>query len=198
MEWYVYDIRQMTDGDFARWYGMMGEEKRRRVDRFRRTADKQRTVAADMLARRALSGRCGVPPEQIRFDLGERGKPYAIGLPLHFSLSHSGDLAVCAVDEAPVGIDVERIRPVNLKVARRIAAPEELCRLFGRSPEAEDLTRTEDGELLTRFFELWTAKEAVGKLTGAGLFSAPAPGAAVEYIRDFPGYLICVATQKRQ
>ena len=194
MEWYAYDIRQMTDHEFAAWYAMLGEEKRRRVDRFRRPADKRRTVAADMLARRAIAARCGVPPEQIRFFLEKRGKPYAADLPVHFNLSHSGDLAVCAVDDRPVGIDVEKIRPVDLKVARRIAGEEDLCRLFGRPPNAEDFIRTEDGELLVRFFELWTAKEAVGKRTGHGLLGESDAAAAVEYIRDFPGYLICIAT----
>ena len=196
MEWDWYDIRRMTDEEYRRWFWMMEEEKRRRVERFRREADRRRSVAADMLARRMISAACGIPPEQVRLATEKGGKPYAPGSPLHFSLSHSGDLAVCGVDRRPVGIDVERIRPVNLKAARRIAAPEELVRLFGREPTPEDFRLTGDPELLDRFFELWTGKEAAGKLTGEGLLSGGRTPAELRYFRQIPGYLVCVATVK--
>lgn len=196
MEWYKYDIRQMDGAAFARWYGMMEEHKRCRVDRFRCEADKKRTVAADMLVRRAISARWGVPPDQIRFALGKHGKPYAVDIPLHFSVSHAGDMAVCALDERPVGIDIERIRPTDLRPARRIGTPEELCRLFGRPPQSGDFAVTDDPVLLTRFFELWTAREAAGKLTGGGLLSRPSFPVDLRYIREIPGYILCIATVK--
>ena len=41
-----------------------------------------------------------------------RGKPLFPGLDDHwFSLSHSGGIALCALSDRPVGVDVELVRP---------------------------------------------------------------------------------------
>ena len=80
-------------------------------------------------------------------------------------------MVVCAVDDKPIGIDIEQIRPIDLTVAKRICTDEELLYLFGHTPTDEDFTYTTDTEILTRFFELWTAKEAYGKCMGEGIGS---------------------------
>ncbi|MDQ2630079.1 MAG: hypothetical protein M3Y75_03750 [Actinomycetota bacterium] len=54
------------------------------------------------------------PPEQIRLEEGEQGKPRLedprVGL--RFNLGHSGEIALVAVSgESEVGVDVERVRP---------------------------------------------------------------------------------------
>ena len=51
----------------------------------------------------------GVLPAMAR---GADGKPYFPGEPeLHFNVSHSGGLALCGAGEAPLGVDVEVLRP---------------------------------------------------------------------------------------
>lgn len=83
------------------------------------------------------------------------GKPYLPAyLKLHFSLSHSGNLVVCAISPVPVGIDIELPRPLRPGIAARWFSPEEQ-NLLADNPSA--------------FFELWMAKEAVLKEIGCGL-----------------------------
>ena len=42
----------------------------------------------------------------------ETGKPWFPDYPhLHFSVSHSGGLSLCALGEGPIGADIERVRP---------------------------------------------------------------------------------------
>lgn len=48
---------------------------------------------------------------------------------------------------------------------------DEVTYLLGHTPTDQDFTYTTNTEILTRFFELWTAKEAYGKYIGEGLFS---------------------------
>lgn len=122
-----------------------------------------------MLARKAIAEWCGVTAESIAFGIKEHGKPYAKYLAVEFNISHLGDMVVCAVDDKPVGIDIEQIRPIDLTIAKRICTDEELLYLFGHTPAEQDFTYTTDTKLLTRFFELWTAKEAYGKLVGVGI-----------------------------
>ena len=88
----------------------------------------------------------------------ESGKPYFPSHPnYHFSLSHSGTYALCAVAHAPVGVDIEVVRPHHPKLAERICSAEELTWL-NNQPDREHA-----------LLQLWTAKESRVKYTGTGL-----------------------------
>lgn len=172
MQWYKYDVRQLTEEEYNRTYALLSEDARCRVDRMPTSETKKRTVAGEMLARTAIAAWCGVAEEDVSFAIGAHGKPYAPDLPVEFNVSHSGDWVVCAVDDRPVGIDVERIRPIDLKVAKRMFTEEELCYVFGHAPTAQDFAPCDDAAVLTRFFTCWTTREAYGKYRGIGLTTA--------------------------
>jgi 4'-phosphopantetheinyl transferase len=117
-----------------------------------------------LLARYALSELLKVPPDTLAFTYGERGKPLLRDYPdTHFNVSHSGDLVVCAVSSAPVGIDVESIPAPGrdfMKIAGRFFAGEELSYIKARSSQSERAAA---------FAEIWTKKEAYIKRDGRGL-----------------------------
>lgn len=93
----------------------------------------------------------------------ERGKPYfPHHLELHFSLSHSGDLALCALADTSVGCDMELVRPRKPGLPRYVLSNREYAWYEGRGSRWED------------FYTLWTMKEARVKCTGEGLFRRPA------------------------
>ena len=162
-------MEYLTTADYEKWYALMSKDKQVRVDRFRFEDDRKRTVTGEKLARKAIAEWCGISAKSIVFEKTETGKPYAKGLPVEFNISHSGDMVVCAVDDKPVGIDIEKIRPIDLTIAKRICTDDELNYLFGHTPTEQDFTYTTDTKILTRFFELWTAKEAYGKCMGVGI-----------------------------
>ena len=93
-----------------------------------------------------------------------RGKPLFSGLDDRwFSLSHSGGIALCALSDRPVGVDVELVRP------RRAGLP-----AYALSPD--ELTRFDGG--WADFYRLWTLKESWCKREDAPLFpprNVPAP-----------------------
>lgn len=192
MKFYQYNIRDLSDEKYIHYYSLMSEEKKRRVDRFRFEDDKKRTVVGEMLARRAISEWCGVPEESIAFEIAEHGKPYAKDLNIEFNISHSADMVVCVVDDNPVGVDIEKIRPVDLNTAKRIFSDDEIGYIFGGVPGIEDYNHYLNDAVLQRFFELWTKKEAYGKLVGTGLFSEGNTTATVKtWIEN--GYCISIA-----
>lgn len=192
MKWYKYDIQDLTDAEYNKWYSLMSKDKQRRVDRFHFIDDKKRTVAGEMLARKAISEWCGVTPESITFGIKEHGKPYAKDLAVEFNISHSGDMVVCAVDGKPVGIDIEHIRPIDLTVAKRVCTNEELLYLFGRTSTEQDFTYTTDSEILTRFFELWTAKEAYSKCLEIGILQPRDIHNTNNLLLSFDSYVVSV------
>ena len=103
----------------------------------------------------------------------EHGKPYFPGREdLHFNLSHSGDLALCALDAAPVGVDVQIVKQWRPGLPERVCSPAELAWLERQS------------EPWPAFILLWALKEARAKQNGRGLTTSipdiriplPAPG----------------------
>lgn len=127
------------------------------VDLFRVTIH-QRTDAHQAL-RRILSCYIGEPPERIQIEITKTGKPWHPKI--FFSLSHSHNLAIIAVSKAPIGIDIEHIRPIPSKIliAKRFFAPKEYEYLVRLTPEFQERA----------FFEFWTAKEALTKAKGQRL-----------------------------
>lgn len=88
----------------------------------------------------------------------EGGKPFFPGREdLHFNLSHSGGVALCALDGAPVGVDVQIVKEWRPSLPRRVCSAGELAWLEGQPA------------FWPAFTLLWTLKEARVKESGRGL-----------------------------
>lgn len=85
--------------------------------------------------------------------MADNGKPYIIGLPFHFSFSHCKGYAACAVDDKPVGIDIEIIHPRIAKVAHK----------FLNDQEKIMIAALVEKDQLNQLAFLWAAKEAMYK-----------------------------------
>ena len=91
------------------------------------------------------------------------GKPFFPGLAGRcFNLSHSGPLALCALDGQPVGADVQVIKAWRPALPRRVCSPEELAWLG----------RPGSPGYWPRFTQLWALKECRVKQCGTGLRGA--------------------------
>lgn len=100
-------------------------------------------------------------PMDLKMYYSGNGKPYLQDYPLYFNLSHSGNYAVCAVSPREVGVDIQEYKQVNL---------ERLARRFFSEEEQSMLKACANGKEQCRlFYQLWTRKEAYGKLTGEGI-----------------------------
>jgi phosphopantetheinyl transferase len=86
-----------------------------------------------------------------------KGKPYLKGRPrLEFSVSHTRCAAAVALAGEPVGVDVERLRDIDLGVASR--------RIFGREQALLHASRGAH----ERFFDMWTKKKRGLKRLASG------------------------------
>lgn len=117
----------------------------------------QRAVAGRLL-RHGLAEQFGLASADIQLERDGFGRPRLADRPdVHFSISHCPEAVAVLVADAPVGVDVERIRPYDPYAARRVLAPAELARLAKSSEPDRD------------FFRLWTLKESYGKALGVGM-----------------------------
>lgn len=159
MEVYVLNISAGFDRErVVRLLPFVDREKQERVMRFYRWEDTLRTLFADLMVRNIIVNKTGLRNEEISFSKNEYGKPFLNNFDvLHFNLSHSGDWVVCAVDEQPVGIDVEEISPIDLDISKNY---------FSRDEHLDLLSKP---DRIAYFFTLWTLKESYIKIVGKGL-----------------------------
>jgi 4'-phosphopantetheinyl transferase len=118
----------------------------------------------ELLVRGLACSMLDIPNSELSFVAGPHGKPYLSGYPeFHFNLSHSGSRVICVVDTQPVGVDIERQRPIDLAVARLWFSADEQACLMVTCPEKR----------LELFYILWTLKESYAKAVGLGLALDP-------------------------
>lgn len=107
-------------------------------------------------------------PIPLTYRYGEKGKPYLEKLPLYFSVSHSGEYVLCAVSEKEIGADIQ-YKGFG-KEEKQEERMEKISRRFFAESEYKALESCQtDTEKRNLFFDLWTKKEALGKLTGEGV-----------------------------
>ena len=144
---------------FRQYYLTLPPQRREKIDRIRSEGERCRSLGAGLLLRKACE-EYGIPGEDGNLLTGTYGKPAFAACPeLYFSLSHSGEYAVCVMAGCEAGCDIETVKPFRWPVAKRVFTEEE-CRWLS----AEE----EQGRGDEAFCRLWTLKESFLKATGKG------------------------------
>ena len=157
---YYADVRCLDNETlFREKVKLLSPYRQQKIAILRHEKDKNRSLAAGLLLDHALAA-FGLQERSVEYEIGEWGKPALKYHPeICFSLSHSGDYAICTIGDKPVGNDIERERDGRLKVANRFFAKEELLWLYVAGEE----------EQTQRMFRLWTMKESFVKAIGRGM-----------------------------
>ncbi|AUT03696.1 4'-phosphopantetheinyl transferase [Nostoc sp. CENA543] len=156
----------ITESQLESLSAILSDDELARANRFYFPEHRQRFIAGRGVLRQILGGYLGILPEQVKFDYEARGKPFlAEGLQqsgLLFNLSHSHNLALCAVNYTrQIGVDLESLRVMEdvEALAQRFFLPQEYNLLRSLPDEQKQKT----------FFRYWTCKEAYLKATGDGI-----------------------------
>ena len=112
----------------------------------------------------------------------QRGKPYFAAHPdVHFNISHTHRAVLVGLSDQPLGVDIERLRPVTQRTMRRLAG-----------------AITEEA-----FYQSWVRREARSKRDGAGVATMMRSESPLHYgeyyyeLQTFPGYVAGVATRSK-
>lgn len=155
---------------FAQAYDRVSKQRQEKTDRMVFRKDKQLSLGAELLLQRCLK-EYGI----VSYELGtaEYGKPYlkewtVCGQtekePVYFNLSHSGERVMCVLSVKEAGCDVEKIKKMEMAVAKRFFTEKEY-RQVAAQPDEE--ARND------MFFRIWTRKESYMKATGLGMHLSP-------------------------
>lgn len=185
---------EVPQDTLERHFMCLSKEEKSRANRFRFADDRRRFIVSRGALRHILACQLHQSPEQINFCYGEYGKPFIGKLPdaqrsaliqterdFHFNLTHSGELALCALGyQRTVGIDIESIKPI-----KRLEGLIERC----LSDREKNQVRAQSADDRPRaFLQTWTCKEAYLKAIGLGLTQSMQ---TVE-VQLTPPQLICV------
>ena len=122
---------------------------------------------------------------QEDFKKNPNGKPFIDKNPdFHFNISHSKSAVAVAFSEKPIGVDIEKLRTTDPRVAKR----------FFTEKEQEYILQNPD----IRFFEIWTKKEAAIKQKGLAIKDIK--NISTENTETFfkDGYVISVCTENTE
>ena len=143
---------------------VLSVDEMERAQGFHFDKDRHAFIVARGALRTILGRYLDMAAGDVRFCYNPYGKP-ALARELgaiRFNLSHSGNLALCAVArDRDVGIDVERIR--------RVPKFEQIASRYFSARERSELGTLPADQKLHAFFSCWTRKEAYIKARGQGL-----------------------------
>lgn len=145
----------------------LSDDEKRRTERFRGERLQRRFAAGRALLRQILGDLLNLAPDQVIFHYSPLGKPTLAHAAhradkLHFNVSHCEERVVIAATlAAPIGVDVEKFRPLSdeSELAIRFFEPGEIAEYFSLPAALRN----------QGFFNAWTRKEAILKARGDGL-----------------------------
>lgn len=168
---YKIEIDTLNEADYIKEYNLLRGISAKKIDQLRNEDDRRRSLAGLILLRRGIRQLFGTVEYQISYN--PNGRPE---LPFcRFSIAHSAEMAVCAFSDRPIGIDVEKLRPVPVRKKYPLFSPDETAYINDVSGSGE-----------SRFLEIWTKKEAYIKMLGGRLTDA----AGIEVISEPTGCCI--------
>ena len=112
--------------------------------------------------RKIISKYIDINPKKIKYTYTHNNKPYIKGSSYHFNFSHSQNLAFCGIyRNNSIGVDIEVIKN-NLSFYS-------ISQIFYSKKELKEWQILPQLQKTNAFYQIWTAKEAYGKLKGIGL-----------------------------
>jgi 4'-phosphopantetheinyl transferase len=151
----------MDDTIDSRFYELLyfiSLKRRQQIEKFRFSIDKKLSLYAEIVVRQNAIRKLCIQEKDILFAETEFGKPFLVGYPYFcFNISHTRNALAVAFADCPVGVDLERIREIDMGIANR----------FFTQSESVYISQTNDPD--SAFYEIWTKKEAYIKWVGKGL-----------------------------
>lgn len=160
MEYSIFDnMERCTPDEVQRLLPLVPEEHQAIALKFKHTFGQFATLKSILMLKELLVGNGLVPEDDpLHFEYNSHGKPYlANHHGIHFNISHCPHAIAVAVDDAPIGVDVERF----------VSPSESLLNYCLNEDEVQQVQQSACPE--QTFAAFWTKKEALFKLRGTGI-----------------------------
>jgi len=156
-------IPELTLDEYVFLCSLCSLEKRERINRFYSFGDAQNSLIGDVLVRVELCRITGLSNRELAFSVNSHDKPFLTNdSQVHYNISHANKYITCVISDVSVGIDIETVKPFDVKIVERFFTPDEQTYVLSSQGDMRN----------KRFFEVWTKKESRIKWAGRGLFES--------------------------
>ena len=154
----IFDhMEECTEEEVLRLLPLVSEQRREQALRYKHTFGRYCCLKSWLMLYDLIGE--GLPVTGYgEWSYNEHGKPYIKGGP-YFSISHCKEGIAVAVNDQPIGIDIEAIRHAEQDLIERTMNADERLAISDERDRDRVFTR------------LWTQKEAVVKMLGTGIES---------------------------
>ena len=153
---YTYDnINNYTKDDYRKMYNSLNQINKNKIDKLKNTRDKKLSILSKYLLKTILSQKYQLDYNNIYNN--ENNKPLI--KEIYFNISHSHDYVALVFSNNKVGIDIEKIRKVNINIINAFCTKNEKRYILNSKDKYNNL------------FKIYTMKEAYFKMIGADLFN---------------------------
>src|SRR5262249_429551 len=97
----------------AELFACLTPDEQQRAERYKVEKPRHEFVPGRGLLRQILGRQLGLAPLKVPITYTGAGKPVLPGNEIHFNVTHTAGLALIALANQPVGIDVERVRELE-------------------------------------------------------------------------------------
>ncbi len=162
LEFYSTKIdNNLKDEQIAKGLNYLSEDRKSALKKYLFKEDFLRGLHSSLLARLLICENLNIQNSKINFFKNEYSKPFLQNFDnFYFNTAHSGEYAVCIISDTPAGIDIEKIKHIDLGVAEQVFTNEEMAELKKKS----------GSEQTAFFYDIWTLKESYIKAVGMGLY----------------------------
>ena len=142
-------------------YSTIKQNKKNAIDKIKNLDDKKRAILGEQLLIKGLQKYYNIKYDDVNIRLNKNGKPYISNDKYHhikFNISHSYDYSICAFSSNEIGVDIEKIRKVDIKTINQFATTSEINYIL-----------SSENQVFRRLFTIYTLKESYFKMLGDNL-----------------------------
>lgn len=155
MQFFYDNINNYSDNDYQKMYNNLSITDKNKTDKLLKNVSKKQSILSKYLLRSILSQKYHLDYNNIYYS--KFNKPLI--KEINFNISHSFNYVVLIFSEKEIGIDIEKIRKVNLNIINSFCTDREKAYILNSN------------DIYKSLFEIYTLKEAYFKMLGTNLFN---------------------------
>lgn len=158
-----YLIKNIDSYDNNRLFSFLKHirpNKRKRIQNYSNIKRKKQAILGEILLAELLKKYYHIDYKNCLIKENKNGKPYITNYNLYFNISHCNNIVICALSRNEIGVDIEKIRTINLNTISYFANKKEQEYIFSNSDQ-----------IYKRAFKIYTLKEAYLKLLGSSIIN---------------------------
>ena len=151
-------IDNYKDNELNNYINNIYTIKKNRILKTSNDNSKKRMIIGELLLKILLKKYYNLDYNKLDFYLNDYNKPYIKNKTIFYNISHSSLYVICGISKKEIGIDIEKIRQIDLRTINQFATQNEKKYILSNDKDIEK-----------RLFEIYTLKEAYFKMLGTNL-----------------------------